>query len=69
MGDLKVRKLTREDIETELRNFEGRFGLTSADFYEKYNRGEMGDSVDVIEWAGLYEWSLAATRRTRRVRT
>lgn len=69
MDDIQVRKLTAEDIEAELRKFEERYGLSSAEFYDKYNRGEMGDSEDVIEWAGLYEWSLAATRRARRVRT
>ena len=28
--------------------------MTSAEFYAKYKRGEMGDDRDFVQWAGRY---------------
>jgi len=28
--------------------------MSSAEFYEKYQRGEMGDEMDFVRWAGRY---------------
>ena len=27
----------------------------SSDFYARYQRGEMGDTADMVEWAGDYQ--------------
>jgi len=62
MGDVEIQRLTDDDMEKELKEFEVRFGMSSAEFYEKYNRGEMGDSAEVMEWAGLYEVKLIKQR-------
>jgi len=35
--------------------YERRHNLTSADFYARYERGELGDSAEFIEWAGDYQ--------------
>jgi len=35
--------------------YEERYQMTSADFFARYQRGEMGDSADAIEWAGDYQ--------------
>jgi hypothetical protein len=35
--------------------YEQRYQMSSADFYARYQRGEMGDSADVVEWAGDYQ--------------
>jgi hypothetical protein len=35
--------------------YEQRYQMSSADFYARYQRGEMGDSTDVVEWAGDYQ--------------
>ncbi|HIE28161.1 TPA: hypothetical protein EYP66_12815 [Candidatus Poribacteria bacterium] len=48
IGDL------RETIE-EMVIMEQKYGMTSEKFYEKFSRGEMGDDMDVIDWAGSYE--------------
>jgi hypothetical protein len=29
--------------------------MSSADFYGRYQKGEMGDSADFVEWAGDYQ--------------
>ena len=38
-----------------LEEYENKYGLSSADFYDRFLRGEMGDSGDFILWAGAYE--------------
>ena len=35
--------------------YEQQYQMSSADFYARYQRGEMGDSADVVEWAGDYQ--------------
>ncbi len=37
-----------------LHAFEQQYGMSSAEFYERYNRGEMGDDIDFIRWSGRY---------------
>lgn len=39
----------------ELLEFEHRFGLDSATFYARFEKGDVGDATDYFEWAGLYE--------------
>ncbi len=38
-----------------LRTFEQRYDMPSEYFFERMERGELGDSEDFIEWAGEYE--------------
>ena len=35
--------------------YEQRHQMSSADFYTRYQRGAMGDTADVVEWAGDYQ--------------
>jgi hypothetical protein len=35
--------------------YERRHGMTSADFYARYQSGELGDAAEFIEWAGDYQ--------------
>lgn len=35
--------------------YEQHYQMSSADFYARYQKGEMGDSTDVVEWAGDYQ--------------
>ena len=35
--------------------YEQRYQMSSADFYARYQRGEMGDTADIVEWAGDYQ--------------
>jgi hypothetical protein len=46
-------RLQRYD--SELAEFERRYGMDSAEFYRRFEAGEMGDAADLFEWAGLYE--------------
>lgn len=56
MVRVKVTRMTVEDIKRELAAYERRYGMPSAEFYDKYNAGDMGDSEDVMEWATYFEW-------------
>ncbi|MBI4770863.1 MAG: hypothetical protein HY784_10760 [Chloroflexi bacterium] len=51
------------ELSAELRDLERAHRMTSPEFFGKYQRGEMGDDEDVIEWAGLYETFLELRRR------
>ncbi|MBS1251021.1 MAG: hypothetical protein MAG451_00050 [Anaerolineales bacterium] len=50
--------LTRDAFMTILREFEEQFGLSSSEFYEKWQQGEMPDEVEFTFWAHMYEESL-----------
>lgn len=47
--------LQKAQLEGQLAEFELKYRLGSAEFYEKFERGEMGDTVDFVEWAATYE--------------
>jgi len=50
-------------LEQQLADFERRYYLNSEEFYEKFERGELGDAMDFIEWSATYE--MAANLRHR----
>jgi hypothetical protein len=35
--------------------YEQRHGMVSADFYARYQKGELEDTADFVEWAGDYQ--------------
>jgi hypothetical protein len=61
--DLTVRKLVEHQIQKDeaqlaglsedLARFEQRYGMSSADFFARYQAGQMGDDADVFEWNAL----------------
>jgi len=60
LDKLLVRELTRIlALKTRLLNqlsaFEKTYSMTNADFYQRYEMGEMGDEMDLIEWAATIE--------------
>jgi len=52
---LNQHRLRLERYERDLRDFEQSFGMDSADFFARFEAGELGDATDFFEWAGLYE--------------
>ena len=36
-------------------DFENRYGMDAATFYDRLEAGELGDAMDFFEWAGLCE--------------
>ena len=35
--------------------YEQKYQMPSTDFYARYQRGEMGDAAEFVEWAGDYQ--------------
>ena len=44
-----------EDLECHIKKFEDRYQITSEHFYQRYQSGELGDSIDFFEWNTYYE--------------
>lgn len=42
------------ELKEELERLEHKYRISSAEFYGRYLAGEMGDSVEVIGWAGTH---------------
>lgn len=38
-----------------LAGYEQRYQMSSAEFFSRYQQGELGDSADFVEWAGDYQ--------------
>lgn len=41
--------------EKRLADFEHKYGMDTARFYQQCNQGILGDELDYMEWAGEYE--------------
>ena len=54
----KVKKIGFKGLVNHLRDFETRYGMSSAEFFSKFSTGALGDAGDFITWAGLYEMYL-----------
>jgi len=50
----RVRELKKR-LAAQLAEFEEHYALKSADFYTRYENGEMGDSMDFVEWSATVE--------------
>lgn len=48
------------DLENRLKNFEEKYHMPSESFYQRFQSGELGDSIDFFEWNTYYEmWNSA----------
>jgi hypothetical protein len=45
-------------FQSEMTDFEKKYNISTSDFYQKYKKGQMGDSEDTLLWAGIYEMYL-----------
>ncbi len=51
------------DLENRLKNFEEKYHLPSESFYQRFQLGELGDSIDFFEWNTYYEmWNSAQVK-------
>ena len=63
LEQMETRSSTLDDILGLLRQlvaFEQEYSLASDVFYARFMRGEMGDDLPFIKWAGRYELYLEA---------
>lgn len=48
--ELKIVKAELEGFEEEMQRFESKHGLSSNEFYKKFESGELGDDEDYFTW-------------------
>jgi hypothetical protein len=46
-------QLTR--LQQQLVAFEGQYGRSTPELYERFERGELGDDTDYVEWSATWE--------------
>lgn len=44
----------RDELRTELKQFEQQYGITSSEFFDQFERGELEDSLDLVDWSGAW---------------
>lgn len=44
-----------DDLEQRLQAYEIQYQLSSAEFYQRFQAGELGDDMNFIEWSIFYE--------------
>ena len=50
-------------LQERLQAFETRYQRSSADFYQRFRAGELGDAIDMVEWSVFYEmWESVRAR-------
>lgn len=42
-------------LESQCQTFETTYGQTSANFYDRYQNGELGDEMDYVEWSATID--------------
>ncbi|MGA7879151.1 MAG: hypothetical protein WCA08_26055 [Desulfoferrobacter sp.] len=52
---LSSHRLRLERYKRDLLEFEERYGMDSSAFYQQFESGQLGDTLDFFEWAGVYE--------------
>ena len=53
--ELKIHRLTKEDIRKKLAHFESKYRMSSREFIERYNRCDLEEDLDYMRWAGYYD--------------
>jgi hypothetical protein len=56
----KPKKLSFEEISQKLSEYEKIFGYSTIEFYHQYQNGNLGDSQEMLMWAGLYHLYLTS---------
>lgn len=57
-----------ESLVRQLRSFEQRDGLSSAEFHRRFRAGQMGDDGDMFEWSAFYQMWLSVQERLETLR-
>ena len=51
------------ELETDLQQYETQYLMSSAEFYPKFQAGQLGDDIDFVEWSSFYQmWSSVRER-------
>lgn len=55
MRELKGLEIGIEKTARRLKRFEQKFNQETLAFYQQFQTGQLGDSIEYIQWAGEYE--------------
>jgi tetrahydromethanopterin S-methyltransferase subunit G len=50
-------------LEARLLAYEQKYNMTSAEFYQRFRSGELGDDMDFVEWSVFWDMHQATKRR------
>ena len=53
--ELRIIEHSIKRTKEKLKEFEEKYGMSSGEFYKRFERGELGDSQDFMLWAAEYE--------------
>lgn len=54
MSRVRGKRITREELQRSLRALELQFGMSSQQFYRRYERGQLPHRREFTRWASLY---------------
>jgi len=57
---MKTQLVQFGDLCGRLRRFEEKYGFSTIEFYRRFERGELGDDPDMMQWAGTYHLYLTS---------
>jgi hypothetical protein len=57
------------ELQHRLQAFEARYQLSSEEFYRQFRLGELGDSVDYLEWGVFFEMWRSVKNRLNTLET
>ena len=61
--EITIAQQQTAEIETDLKQYETQYLMSSAEFYPKFKAGELGDDIDFVEWSSFYQmWSSVRER-------
>ena len=61
--EIERAQVERRDLEARLAEYEKRYRMSSEEFYRRFRAGELGDSMDFVEWSVFYEMHQAIVER------
>ncbi len=50
-------------MEVDLATYEDKYKMSSEDFYNKFDCGELDDTQDFVVWSGIYEMQLDSKKK------
>jgi hypothetical protein len=45
----------RDEMQAELAAFESQYGMSSVEFFDKFQQGALGDAVDFLDWSATWQ--------------
>lgn len=61
--EIAITKQQAAELQTDLQQFETQYEMSSAEFYQKFRAGELGDDIDFVEWSSFYQMSCSVRER------